>query len=253
MDQVDAQSQGFPPNEHIQRFDGQNWRTFDIQGGYVVITAEGEKLAHKRPDILNSLRKYKLEAKQNIGPDQATTRIYFKSGGNADVYTILQKGVVVKENSASSGYSLWSSLDRMDYLHSICEDKMPDHIRVPKHYGVIMSRDLKKQYLIMEQINAGLNVADILNPDIDSHLQVEIMNYFKLAGYNNMSYSEMKRFVKNAYDDAKEKLDKAITKAYEDGKLPYDQLLTDWAEGNVIVDFDRPTEDLPFTLWVIDQ
>lgn len=248
---VDAIDQkGFPNNWFIDRIDEHKWRVFEIGGGYAVITQEGQNLIKERPEVLKRLREYKFEASGFVAPEDAKSRSYLKSGGNSDVYSLVGQDIVIKEASRASGFSVELSLERLDYLYSICEKELFPEIRVPKHFGAIVSRDLKKQYLIMEQINAGLSTADILNPDIDPKTQNVVMQHFK----GNKSFGEIKHFVESCYDDAKDKLDKLIGKYYSEGKIPTDDLLTDWAYGNVLVDFDNPiSEEKPFTLWVIDQ
>ena len=240
---------GLPANEFMDRFDGSKWRRFDISGGSVILTAEGQRITQQQPEVLRALRQYKIDIKESVRPETARRRYYLKSGGNADIFNVIGTDLVVKENSPNSSYSLWSAIDRMDYLYSICESCLPPHIRVPKHLAVILSRDLQKQYMVIEKINAGLNVADILNPDIDPITVSTIVEHFK----GQMSFDQIKNLIVKKYLEAKELLDVANQQCYQQGIVPFDELLTDWARGNVLVDFDTPTPDTPFTLWIIDQ
>lgn len=223
---IERTASTFPRNEFMQRFDGSKWRIFDIEGGQVVLTENGQELFGRNPGLRASIREYRHDL---LNPFQTpNVRRHFRQGGNSDVFEVGNTGLVMKETHASQ--SIWFSLERLDYLYAICQRSLPSYVRVPEHYGALFSSGLSRQYLLMQKANDGITIDDHLsNGDTNEAL-----------------------VVKKAFDKAKKMLDDAIAKhAREDG-FP-DNLLVDWHEGNVIVDFSSPTKDMPFTLCIIDQ
>lgn len=150
-------------------------------------------------------------------------------GSKWRVYDVGDTGLVMKE--AGNEQSIWFALERLDYLYGICEQSLPPHIRIPEHYGALFSRNLDKQFLLMEKVNNGLTVQDVLNDE---------------------SEPEKAELVEVLFDSAKPLLDKAIAAHATDDGYPH-SLLVDWHEGNVIVDFGKPAGEYPFTLYIIDQ
>lgn len=219
-----------PSSNIIERFDGSCWHIYHLpNGGVAVVTEKGREIG-KDLDILAILNQYKQDATNHRQDGNANRRKWFDHGGNSDVFEVKGTEVVVKE--ASTSQSVIQALDRMDYLHRICEQELAPNIRVPDHYAAISSSALDRQYLIMKKANAGLTVEDILQGEFDDQLKVEVETDFSNAN------SAIKQIVQEYYDQ---------------GLIPYDNLTPDFNAGNVIVDFTIPTEDRPYTLWVIDQ
>ncbi|MAG59378.1 hypothetical protein CMO96_01125 [Candidatus Woesebacteria bacterium] len=221
---------GFPGSEYQDRFDRRRWRLFWIEGGTAVFTSSGRKLLFGDTNLRREFGKYKNELETRSGNPEF--RRWFKSGGNSDVYTLGDHPIVIKEGQP--GKSLWSALDRMDYLHWVCEEFLPPHVRVPDHYGGIFSRRLKIEYLIMEKINDGITVEDVVH---NGQLQID---------------PEIREAVKDTFSEAKVMLDRSIQQQSLEELIGM-ELLPDWHEGNVLVDFENPKGKVPFTLWIIDQ
>ncbi len=220
-------SRVLPKFETLERFDGSKWKLYDIEGGKLVLTENGQTLLAKDSSLRGALRSYRHELLNP--PLSPVMRRPFRHGGNSDVFEVGETGLVVKE--AGQGQSVWFALERLDYLYRICKDSLPPYIRVPEHYGAVFSSNLSRQYLLMEKVNDGTTVED----------------FTKDAGN-----TEQAAVVQGAFDKAKILLDKAIDSHAKAQGYP-DRLLVDWHEGNVIVDFDSPVEEMPFTLWIIDQ
>lgn len=221
---------GLPTSEYLERYDGSRWRRFDLhEGGFLVLTTRGQELLSHNPELRKKLLGYRNEARRG---ENSEHRKWFKAGGNSDVYTLGDYPMVIKE--ASTAHSAWSALDRMDYLFGICVRSLPPHIRVPDHYGVLTSRNLRKQYLLIQKVNDGLTVADLVEGDA-----------FAPRPY-------LKDLVLREFDGLEDKVKKAIDKTPGRQYMPTN-LLPDWDSGNTIVDFDTPTTTMPFTFWIIDQ
>jgi hypothetical protein len=218
-----------PTGSREQRFDGSVWRILPLQHGAAVLTDCGQQLLKRQPSLIPILREYGADV-INHGRRPPAVRRWFKSGGNSDVYLLGDEPIVVKESSAT--YSAWAALDRTDYLYAICERSLPEHIRVPEHYGLVYSTDLAKQYLIMQRANDGLTVENVQeDPQYSSKVKV---------------------MVNERFQEAKVLLDCAIENfnaVSGEQRGP----LRDWHSGNVIVDFSTPTSQVPFSLWIIDQ
>lgn len=219
----------FPAGRQVERFDQSKWRIFPLRRGAVVVTASGQKLFEEQPAFRSLLRDYRTDIR-NQGHTSPMQRQYFNHGGNSDVYTVGSTPLVVKETSTD--HSTWLALDRMDYLYNICNTDLPPHVRVPEHYGAIFSGELKKQYLLMRKANDGVTVEDV--KDSPTH------------------QNDTKAMVAAEFGKLKKLLDNAINKFKEKTGLQKN-LLPDWHEGNVIVDFSTSTQKVPFTFWIIDQ
>lgn len=217
----------FPRSELMQRFDGSQWRIYDVQGGKLVLTDSGRKLFDHNPALRASIRGYRYDL---LNPsEEPNVRKYFTHGSNSDVFEVGGTGLVVKE--ASTSHSVWFALERLDYLYAICQRSLSPYIRVPEHYGALFSSDLSRQYLLMQKANEGLTVRDYI-----------------LSGIN---FDETE-IVYEEFDKAKRMLDRAIEEHAKRDGFP-DKLLVDWHVGNVIIDFTSPAGGKPFTFCVIDQ
>lgn len=220
-------SRYLPRSTVLDRFDGSKWRVYDVDGGHLVLTQNGQHLLSKNPSIASALRTYRDEALNPVV--SPIIRRPFRHGGNSDVYDVGDTGLVIKE--AGNEQSIWFALERLDYLYGICEQSLPPHIRVPEHLGALFSKNLDKQFLLMEKINNGLTIQDVVDDG---------------------SEPEKAKIVETAFEGAKLLLDEAIVAHATDDGYPH-SLLVDWHEGNVIVDFAKPAGDYPFTLYIIDQ
>lgn len=229
---------GLPSSEYIERYDGSRWRRFDLQErGFLVLTSRGQELLSHNPALRKGLLGYKNEAKNN---NEGGIRKWFKAGGNGDVYLVGNTPLVIKE--ASTAHSVWSAMDRMDYLYGICARYLPKYIKVPDHYGILTAPDLKRQYLIMQKVNEGLTVADLENG-----LYTTVQTYLKDLAIREFKGSDSER-KPSLEARVREAIEKTPGKEY----MPKN-LLPDWDAGNVIVDFDTPNKEMPFTFWIIDQ
>ncbi|MBI2329948.1 hypothetical protein HYU94_00990 [Candidatus Daviesbacteria bacterium] len=219
-----------PNPEAIKRYDGSSWRAFHTPDGtHLIVTQRGLELLKFNP----ALRKAILNYRDDANPFSHSTtgaRTYFKAGGNGDVYNLDSYPILIKESF--SQHSLWSALDRMDHLHGICIRYLPPSIRVPDQYGVLFSRKSPKEYLMMQKINEGLTVADIIN------------------GYS--VGKSLREVILREFSTLREKVEAAIKVKDGDSGI-YSNLLPDWDAGNILVDLGTKTKDYPFTFWIIDQ
>lgn len=215
---------GFPRNTHVEH-NGMPFRQFDIDGGHILLTPEGNQLLHDK-DVLERLRKYIEEIQAPEHNPESPSRIYLRQGGNAFIYLLGDLPLAVKEMSNSK--SAESALARLAVLQRAAKN-FPSYVQVPLHYGALSSTRLGKEYLLMDKINDGLNVMDIL----------EQPERFGDAG--SLAVAQ--------YHQAKGDIERALINQ----GLDPEEYMSDWKEENVLVDFSRPVASLPFTLWLIDQ
>ncbi len=218
----------FPTNFALERFDGSRWRVFALSGGSLVITTAGQELFHQNRQVGKLLLAYKDEILD--GKSQPSgVRQWFKHGANSDVYEVGSQDLAMKE--ASTSHSVFAALERMDCLYSLCQSQLPDFVRVVEHYGAVFFRDYRRQFLLMRKIDEGITVADVIAGSWDGQTKAEVQEGYNLARV-------------------------LIDDAMESGVLPVEcqtNLLPDWQEGNVLVDFSQRSQRYPFTLQIIDQ
>lgn len=225
-----------------RRPDGAMWRRFAIDDGEVVLTSRGRELFANNPEIREELHEYRrLAIMGKVGTDGAM-RSFFAEGTNARVYT-LNDNLLVKEASRN-GMNMSKALRRMDTIKAIIELGMPNWISMPVHYGLIRSRRLEHQYMLMDRVDAGITVEHIIDPEISlvERRGVEAeMGPITAADRAEvaMRYAEVEQILTQGLADA--------------GHIPGDYL-TDWQPRNVVVErLATPVAGSNFRLSVIDQ
>lgn len=225
--------------ENMQRYDGSQWRKFDFNtGGQVVLTSRGLELLSYNPGLRHLLQEYRDEAvaviNGNLSESSSQVRSYFRTGGNSRVYKVAGSELLVKEGIKETRPSLWKALDSMDYLYGVCLKHLDPYVRVPDHYGLFIPADYQTEYLLMRKINSGITVQDVVKGRVlvDEGIKAEVAQDFL---------------------DLKPKVLGAIQKTRQNQSIPYRNLLSDWTDRNVLVDFTTRAKDKPYTLWIIDQ
>jgi hypothetical protein len=182
------------------------------------------------------------------------------SQGNGSVYALGRTGIAVKE--ANSSHSIHMSTERMDRLYQLFEEGkkknlIPGWISIPKHYGYLtppMSARNNRQYLIMEQVDAGVTVEDIIS--ISDRGATEREKVEKRFGYPvsdqdvediKNQWVEFNNILVSIVEDSNKNLDKENQKTFK-------QWMPDIHEGNVLVDVIKtPVDGKKFKFWIIDQ
>lgn len=216
----------------IPRYDGGNWREFVFGNGTkAVLTSRGRELFAFNPELRNKLNVYRSEAEGNIS---GFMRTKFRPGGNSTVYRLGDTELLIKEGLRGNRPPLWLSLDRMDYLYGVCERFLDPYVKVPDHYALFTPAIGHVEYLLMRKINNGVTVEDVKKGRVavaESTMESVAEDFLTL-----------KKTIKDAIDRMQHTL-----------KIPYPNLLPDWSESNVLVDFTLQPRDKPYTLWIIDQ
>lgn len=225
----------------MERPDGAEWHIYHTDDGIVALTSKGRESLDL--DTWRNLREYRKKVMGQTALDgDPQVRRYFVSGGNSDVYHLNDR-LVVKEAKPTG--SVFYSMERMDTIYDIISTSMPRWIDMPAHYGFLQSRHLNHQYLLMERVDSGLTVQDVIDPEIPNNRQRDA-----ITREFGMVTPEDQIEVKRRFEVAKEILTTAVEAA---GYQP-DDLLTDLHEGNMLVERLRtPVAGSNFKMWVIDQ
>lgn len=224
-----------------ERPDGALWQVYDLpSGGQVILTSQGRELFSRHPDALKLMHEYR---KSVIGrcAGASAIRQHLKSGGNSDVYSV-GPDLAVKEGLNTQ--SLMFALNRMDGLFSVIEKSVPRWIDIPAHYGLLYSRELDRQYMLMQKVDNGVTVEDVLSLDEDPDTRQEVE---AVLGPMDIDRQEevRRRFALTGI---------VLNAALASNDLDPSDYLPDFHPGNVLVTGVRtPIAGSNFKLWVIDQ
>ncbi len=196
--------------------DVSNWKHFPIEGGYVVITDAGQEKIKNDHEFLELLGQYRRDVRYVMN----NVRQHFRSGGNSDVYHCGGHTVIKEVIGTQSAYF---AMQRAENVRCLCDQVLPNYVSVPRHYALIFSTKLPRQYLIMEKVDDGITIEDIKEQNLYPEFRDDI----------KASFYELKRIL-FSIDGIK-------------------QIVTDFHEGNIVVDFSTPTTEKPYTFWLLDQ
>lgn len=244
----------------VNKFDGSAWRNYESPDSLITITGGGRELA-ANGGLAFILRQY---AEDTVDDLETPTRQFLAEGGNAKVFTVGGKRLVVKE-AKMDGDQLLPAIDRMDLLLHAIEHHCPRWIDIPMHYGVlILKKDPSKQYLLIEKIDDGVTVGDIVNYHVDparveplikgepelpkreEHIRESVRRIF------GEPTKELKNEINGRYEALKGLVRKALIAEYRspDEFLPD----LDYNPYNVLVDrVASPIAGSRHKFWIIDQ
>jgi hypothetical protein len=137
----------------------------------------------------------------------------------------------------------------MDKLMFAIENNCPRWIDIPKHYGVVMpKRDRKHEYMLIQKIDDGITVGDILYHDHprEPHLSESLLRNFGPVT------PQLKKDIRERWDLLKIEVRRALMAEH----MNPDELLPDLDhnEYNILVErADNPIAGSPYKFWIIDQ
>ncbi len=221
-----------PTHDSMKRSDGSLWKLYNFRGGQLVLTSRGQELLSHNLNLRRHIQSYKSESRaaQRYG----TERIFFRPGGNSEIFKLGETDLLIKEATKNTRSSLWQALDRMDYLYTLCLQNLYPYIRVPEHYGLLIPNEGINDYMLMRKINNGITVMDLIR------------------GRVNVS-PDIVSSIKSDFASLKHRIMEASKKTPMFKKYKYPFILSDWKEDNVLADLHTVNKDRPYTLWVIDQ
>jgi hypothetical protein len=242
--------------ETIHQFDKAIWRRYDFPDGTFLLTAEGREIV-RNAGMGNIIRAYAKAAASGEADDP--NRQYLAHGGNAQVFSVGDKGLVIKERRVGGKYpgeEIEPALQRMDELLHVIQSECPHWIGMPKHYGIYKDKATEKEFLLMEKIDSGVTVGDILdygsNPR-EAHLEEAVAKMFGPVT------PELKQEIREQFDKMIEELNNALMAR----SLDPDDYLPDLEEKrngkfenreNVLVTpVNPPIAGKRFKFWLIDQ
>lgn len=149
-----------------EQFDGSVWEVIETPESFLFLTSQGrERVA--MGGLSKILRGYADDYKDSnsrLGDDfwNPDTRIHLATGANAKVYFVGNSEFVIKEQKEEAD-DLTQGLKRMDRLYDAIGKNTPRWIDMPKHYGIMVQKHPWIQLMLMERIDAGVSVGDVLN------------------------------------------------------------------------------------------
>ena len=234
------------------RFDKAVWRQYETDSMLYLLTSSGRNL-FRRNHISRLLSSYIVNL-ENDSETSNGSREFLGEGANARVFSISEDLVVKESKHNAEPLSFLASTQRMDHLIDAIQKNCPRWIDVPNHYGVAVSRDgYSKQFMLIQKIDHGVTVGDILTSagDRDTRVEYGLLNPYALERFGRIT-PEIIEEVRERF-----KLLKAhVTSALIAEHLNPDEYVPDLENNpyNVVLErLDTPIADSNFRYWLIDQ
>lgn len=236
----------FPQSHSAERSDGSMWTEYELPSvGILLLTSAGKDLLRDKPEVRGVLRDYRREA-AGMQAGSIGVRTHFASGGNSDVYRVGDESLNLVMKEASKAQAAYGSFNRMDELKAVTQQYMPRWFDIPDHYAMLDARGLDRQYILMEAIDHGITLEDVRQGEARQEDQLPEKTKHFLRSIDETQIEAIDRLA----EQAKAQLSAAI---YISGSDPRD-LLTDWHEGNILVEpLTTPVAGSFYKLNLIDQ
>lgn len=193
-------------------------------------------------------------------------REYVNTGGEAAFYGIGLSNVWVRElNQIETSDE--DALHRMDQIVHLLElGWLPRWIRTPIQYGVLRiprntyangrTGTAYDKFMIMEKIDSGVSVFDIVDNPRSDKLSAAIKKEFWFKTFNSDEYRAFKTEISAIFEEVKQKLYDACINHRDE--LPpgtsFETLFTDLLSRNMLVTLNRPPVGWSkYSFWIIDQ
>lgn len=232
--------------------DGAVWKSFydkerDPDHHYLIVTSAGREL-FVRPELGHQALRglFSDYRKAELGDREVDTRTFIGAGQQARVFGMNDKLAVREVRGVPRFYTALSDLQRMDRLASVVEGGLPRWIDTPKIYAMYGDSELNRQYTLMQKIDSGLTVEDIVTFEAND----EVKQNRALAVLGRKPSNEEIETTEYLFNRAKTILD-AVISAH--GQEPT-EILTDWVMRNVLVEpLKTPVGGQKTRLHIIDQ
>jgi hypothetical protein len=240
------------PTCSVEQPDGAQWNVYenpDSLHQFTIITSVGGELIQdpvRRHDLLGLLRRYRAAELGGVAlfGEDPDVRQWLGSGQEATVYK-MGPYAIREENGLKSMYGALGEFQRMNEIGHVIDSGLPRWLHLPLQYAVHTDPTLQKTYTLMERIDSGVTVEDILAfPDLEDKKRNAVKN---AIGHH---ITEAQGIVPVLFDRAHEVLSSALSAS---GKVP-EEFLTDWRARNVLVErLGTPVAGSKYSLHVIDQ
>lgn len=236
---------------NAERFDGSRWRIYNTPNAVIWLTRAGRQLLAGDPKLHGYFQEY-IEALEENDHTPEGPRPFFARGSQSRIFTLGDQPLLVKEAN-ENGDLLIPSLERMDRLVDAVERNCPRWIDVPHHYGVIMLKtDLTKQFMLMEKIDAGVTVKDVLEVD---QPPLRSDTGFLASGAVE-SFGPITPDLQKEVRDKFKEMGGLLRKALVGNRLSPDEYLPDFDhnQDNVVLErLSIPEAGSQIKYWIIDQ
>lgn len=214
--------------------------------------------------ILKLLRAYRESYEKSAIDDGV--REYVNTGGEAAFYGIGLSNVWVREVNRTETNDV-DALHRMDQITHLLElGWLPRWIHTPIQYGVLtIPRDTYAagrtgiaydKFMIMEKIDSGVSVFDIVDNPRSDKLAEAIKKEFWFSNFSTDEYRQFQADISSIFEDVKRKLHDTCIK-HKDELSPwtsFESLFTDLLSRNMLVTLNKPPIGWSkYSFWIIDQ
>lgn len=239
------------PSFQVDQEDGARWSIYEDQSDirrFTILTSSGGELMNgpQKEQLESLVQQYRAAELGGVALDGTSPDIRQELGrGQEAIVYRLGPYAVREEKSIKGVYVALAELSRMDAINDVIDEGLPRWLNLPAHYILHSDPSTQKTYTLMDRIDGGITVEDIVNypsiPDAKAEaVQKEVGEHLEDA----------QEKVPPLYDRAHKILSDAIESK---GKSP-DKFLTDWHERNVIVERQHtPVAGSNYLLNVIDQ
>ncbi|MBP7806351.1 hypothetical protein KA057_01580 [Candidatus Gracilibacteria bacterium] len=193
-------------------------------------------------------------------------REYVNTGGEAAFYGIGESNVGVREVNRSD-FNDEDALYRMDQIAHLLElGGLPRWVHTPIQYGILtIPRDVYAsgrtgtafdKFMIMEKIDSGVSVFDIVDNPRSDKLSAAIKREFGFKSFNTDEYRAFQSEISVIFEEVKKKLHDTCIK-HKDELPPgtsFETLFTDLLSRNMLVTLNKPPiGGSKYSFWIIDQ
>lgn len=218
----------------IEQEDGAVWQSYydydrNPDQHFLILTSAGREEFLHSPLGYPTLKKlFRTYRKAETGPSHPSVRDFLGEGQQARVFGLTNRYAVREVLGNAPFYGALSDLTRIARLSAVVEGGLPRWIDVPPIYAMYSDAAAIKQYTLMKRIDSGMTVEDIADFDnVPDHAKMRTLREFG----REPSQEDREKIILQ-FDKAKHILDSVISAR---GMNP-DELLTDWAMRNVVVD-----------------
>lgn len=240
------------PSFSVDQESGARWDIYERPNdprAFTIITSSGREIYDdptKAAELSTLLEKYQLTEE---GGDDTNNpegmRFKLGEGQEATVYS-MGPYAVREEYGIKDVYVAIGQLQRMNAINGVMEQGLPRWLNLPPHYAMHTDPIRQKTYTIMQRVDGGLTVEDVLDfPDVSDQKLRLISSVMDAA---EMRIAAPK--IRDKFDEAYTIIaDALIAKG-----LDPEHYLTDWQPRNVLVaKLKTPVAKSDYSLNVIDQ
>lgn len=240
------------PDMTVDQPNGAVWPVFydfSTPGDLVVLTGAGQELygdPERWERTSRLIHRYKIAEMGDTALQGSDPEIRQKLGQGQQATVYSMGPYAVREEAATKGdWAAIGELEGMALINELIEHGMPRWLHVPLHYAIHVDPLAQKTYTLMDKIDSGLTLEDIINyPEVPEERKTLV------ASELGDEVGAAQAVVPDLFDRAHDFLAEAIEANGKDTE----EVLNDWEPRNVLVErLPYPIAGENYSLHVIDQ